>query len=146
MKELQNCEVLGAIFPAAIKDDAAFTSQVIDCADADYVEWHVLVGATDVTMAVLKVMESDVKTNATTLGGTPAEVLDVTTKPTDSDGSKVWVIGVNLRNARKRYLQLQATAGNGSTGTYLSASAVVQRNGVRQSTAAGRAVANAEYA
>lgn len=143
MKEVQQLEVYGAILPAAIKDDAAFTSQVIDIADADYMEFYVVLGATDVAMAVLKVMESDVKTNATTLD-TATQVLDVTTKPGAADDGNVWIIGVKCQG-RKRYLQLQATAGDGTAGTYLTATAVVRRSGVRSSNAADRGVAYAQY-
>jgi hypothetical protein len=146
MNELQQTMVLGAIFPAAIKNNAAFTSQVIDAADADYVEWHAMVGATDIAMAAFKVMESDTKTDATTLGGTPAQVHDVAVKPGADDDNKVWIIGVTCRSPRKRYLQLQATAGNGTAGTYLAASAVIRKSGVRSSLAADRGAAVAEYA
>ena len=60
-----------AIPPGVIKDDAAFVSLVIDKQDlpgCDYLEFVIGLGATDVAMAVLKVMESATKTNDTTLG------------------------------------------------------------------------------
>ena len=52
-------------------------------------------------------MESDIKTNATTLGGTPTLVKDSTTKPSATDDDKPFVFGIDLRNSRKQYLQLQ---------------------------------------
>jgi hypothetical protein len=41
---------------------------------------------------------------------------------------------------------LQATAGDGTSGTFLSATAVVKRSGTRSSAAADRGVENAQYA
>ena len=76
---LQETKVFSVIPPTAIKDNAAFVSTVIDKNDldgADYLEFIGLLGATDVEMAVLRVMESDTLTNATTLGGTPTLVKD----------------------------------------------------------------------
>jgi len=129
MIELQETIIKNAIPPAAIKDDAAFSSLVIDKKDlrgAAYAEFVIALGATDVAMATLKVMESDTKTNDTTLGGTPAEVIDTASKPGATDDDKVLVIGVDLRKSRQRYMQLQAprkppAPENGSQSTFLSA-------------------------
>jgi len=147
--ELQTTKIFNAIPPAAIKDNAAFVSKVIDKKDmpgADYLEFIGALGATDVAMATLKVMESDEKSDATTLGGTPSLVKDATTKPGAGDDDEPFVFGVDLRKSRKRYLQLQATAGNGSAGTYLSAIAVARRLSESSSLAADRGLLFAEYA
>lgn len=146
MKPLQNTKLYNAIPPAVIKDDAAFDSYVIDTAELNYGEFHVLLGATDIAPAVFRVMESDTKTDSTTLGGTPAEVLDVATKPGAGSDNGIWVIGLDLTKARKRYIQLQVTAGDGTAGTYLAASFVSQTDGEVGSAAANRGdVDNAEY-
>lgn len=147
--ELQTTKVFNAIPPAAIKDNAAFVSKVIDKNDlhgADYIEFIGALGATDIAMATLKVMESDTKTNDTTLGGTPVLVKDSTTKPGATDDDKVFAFGVDLRKSRQRYLQLQATAGDGATGTFLSAVAVARRAIESSSNAALRGLLFAEYA
>jgi len=147
--ELSETRMAVAIAPGAVKDNAAFTSNVIDKLDfpgADYIEFVGVLGATDVSMAVLKVMESDTKTNDTTLGGTPALVKDATTKPGPTDDNKVFVFGIDLRASRQRYLQLQATAGDGTTGTYLSAIAIGRRLNQASSQAADRNLLFAEYA
>jgi len=147
--EIQQAKVQIAIAPGAIVDNAAFTSNVIDLNDfpgADYLEFEGVIGAIDATMAVLKVMESDTKTNATTLGGTPALVKDATTKPGTDDDNKVFVFGVDLRQSRERYLQLQATAGDGDAGTYLSATVRGRRQSVSSHRAADRNLLFAEYA
>ena len=147
--EIQTAIVKAAIAPAVIKDDAAFSSLVIDKLDfpgCDYIEFIGCLGAIDADMAVLKVMESDTKTNSTTLGGTPALVKDSTTKPGSSDSNKTFVFGIDLRQALERYLQLQATAGDGAAGTYLAAVAVGRRQSVSSHLAANRALLFAEYA
>lgn len=148
MFAIQGTKIINAIPPAAIKDDAAFVSNVIDLNDFDgcgYIEFVVNLGSIDATMATLKVMESDTKTDATTLGGVPVEVKDVTTKPGNSDSGKVAVIGVDCRGARERYLQLEAAAGDGAAGTYLSAIAIAQ-GGTLDSQASERGLLFAEYA
>ena len=149
MIELQNTKVVAAIPPAAIKDNADFSSRVIDLRDhpgASYLEFHGLLGATDIEMAVLKVMESDTKTDATTLGGTPTLVKDATTKPGASDDNKTFVIGIDLTKTRQRYLQLQAKAGNGTSGTFLAATAVIHGMTVAGDGATPRGVLFADYA
>jgi len=146
MKQLQQTEVLGGIFPVAIKDDAAWVSQVIDVSEADYAEVAAMIGATDIAVAVMKIMESDTKTNETTLSGSPTEVMDVTTKPGAADDNKVWVLGVNCRGARKKFIQLQMTAGDGTGGTFAAAIWRVITSGVTSSLAADRGVEQAQYA
>lgn len=122
-----NCNVLDAILPGVIKDAAAFTAQVIDLADekvrgAKTLRFLPVFGTIDADMAAFKVMESDTKTDATTLGGTPTEVLDVldTVTPGDDEDNAKYFVDVDLSAPRKRYLQLQATAGDGAAGTYLT--------------------------
>ena len=147
MDIIQETRIALAIAPGAIVDNAAFTSNVIDLNDfegAGYLEFIVLIGATDIEMATLKVMESDTKSDATTLGGTPTLVKDSTTKPGATDDDKCCVFGVDLRAPRKRYLQLQATAGAGTSGTYLAAIAIA-RPGRLSSEASVRNLLFAEY-
>ncbi len=123
-----NDNVLAAIPPGIIKDDAAFVANVIDLADeavrgAQFLIFEAMLGSIDADLAVLRVMESDTKTDATTLGGTPAVVVNAlsTVVPGATDDNKIYRITIDLRAERKRYLQLQATAGDGAAGTYLSA-------------------------
>jgi hypothetical protein len=149
VNELQTTKVFNAIPPAAIKDNGAFVSNVIDKADlqgADYLEFIAALGVTDVAMTTLKVMESDAKSSATALGGTPVLVVDSTIKPADTDDGKVAVFGIDLRKSRLRYLQLQATAGDGSSGTYLGAIAIARRSLEASSAAADRNLLFVEYA
>lgn len=141
MNILNQVKFFNAIPPGVIKDDAAFVSNVIDKAellpqDAKGILFVVQLGATDIAAAVLKVMESDTETNATTLGGTPAEVHDVTTKPGADDDNGLFLIYVPMSAWTEQYLQIQATAGDGTAGTYLSALAIVDAPGASGPTAA----------
>ncbi len=147
--ELQETKIQPAIAPAAIVDNAAFTSFVIDRTQfpgADYLEFVGVLGSIDATMAVLKVMESDVKTDGTTLGGTPTLVKDATTKPGANDDNKSFVFGVDLRKTRKQFLQLQATAGDGAAGTFLAAVVVGRRLTESSSRSTHRGLLFADYA
>ncbi|MBI1369137.1 MAG: hypothetical protein GC162_10845 [Planctomycetes bacterium] len=149
LNELQNTKIQGAILPAAIKDDAAFAAQVIDKTDfpgCDYLEFVGVLGSIDATAAVLKVMESDTKTNATTLGGTPSLVKDSTTKPGANDDGKTFVFGIDLHKTRQRYLQLQGTAGDGAAGTFLAAVVIGRRLVESSPNAADRGLLFAQYA
>lgn len=121
-------KVVSVINPAAILDDASATTNEIDTLGYDYCTIYVQVGATDIAVAALKVQESDTSgsgfadISALTASGTTGDGR----LPTATDDNKVFAFFIDLRK-RKRYLDLVATAGNGSTGTYLSAIAVLSR-------------------
>jgi hypothetical protein len=149
--EANTTKVFNAIRPAAIVNNTAFTSQVIDTQGFAYLEIWAVLGSIDATMAVLKVQEADAKTNATTLtSGTDITGTVVGTDnndagsasalPTSSDGNKVWKFEIDLRG-RKRYLQLQATAGNGASGTFLTAVAELSRGAQVPTLAADKGAA-----
>ncbi len=130
-----------AIPPGVIKDNAPFVSNVIDRqadvpTDAKGVLFVVQLGATDVAASVLRVQQSDTKTDATTLGGSPTTVHDFATKPGANDDNALFGVYVPTSKWTERYLQLQATAGDGTTGTYLSALAVFDQPGTTGTTAA----------
>ena len=132
---LNRAKFFNAIPPGVIKDDAAFVSNVIDKQvvvpnDAKGVLFAVLLGATDIAMAALKVMQSSVKTNATTLGGTPVAVKDTAAKPGALDDNGVALIYVPMDSWTEQFLQVQATAGDGTAGTYLATLAIVDEPGV----------------
>lgn len=106
--------------PGAIVDDASFTVQDIDTAPNgekyDYLTVVCYIGATDIAMAALKVQESDDDSTYTDISG-----LDYTGSfPSATDDNKFFTFDIDLRN-KKRYIRLVATAGNGTTGTYMTA-------------------------
>lgn len=128
--------------PAAIKDNDSYTTSEIDTLGWDYLEIIVYLGATDVDMTALKVTESDTSgsshtdiTGLVTSGTTGDERL-----PQEEDGNKFWVFNIDLRG-RKRYIDLVATAGNGTNGTYLAALARLSRGNVAPLTAAQQGLA-----
>ncbi len=135
MTILNNTKYFNAIPPTAIKDDAAFVSNVLDKAtdiphDAKGVLFVVQLGATDIALAALKVQQSDTETDATTLGGAPTDVVDAASKPGADDDGGVALIYVPIESWTEQYLQLQATAGDGTAGTFLSAIAIFDCPGV----------------
>lgn len=109
--------------PAVIVDNAALTTNVIDTLGFDRLEIMVIIGALDIAMTVLKLQESDVAASFTALtsgadisgsvGGTDF------TLPIATDDNKIFVFDLNLVNtARKRYIDVSATMGDGAAGTY----------------------------
>jgi hypothetical protein len=147
MVDLQKCAYAISTSPAAILDDAAATANVLDWndfADADYVEFIPFFGATDIASAVFRVMESDTKTDGTTLGGTPVLVQTITAHAAGDDDT-LDIIGIH-RTGRERYLQLQFTAGDGTAGTYFACLAVFSRRKYDVSTSeTSRGERNSHY-
>jgi hypothetical protein len=117
--------------PAAIVDNASYTTTSIDTAGFEYLEVFVFLGATDIAMTALKLQESDTDGSyADVTGliyGTSAGIAGTTAAlPIATDDNKCFKFEVDLRG-RKRYFDLVATAGDGSTGTFLTAFALLSR-------------------
>jgi hypothetical protein len=116
--------------PAAIKDNAAFSCNVLDLALPAWqgvkgILWLLQLGVTDKALAVQKLQEADAKDSATALtAGSTADVHDFTTKASATDDGEIHALYVPMDEARKRYQNLALTAGNGTSGTYLSALAI----------------------
>lgn len=114
-----------------VVDNATATSYVIDTLGTVETHFVFTVGASDIAMTTLKVQESDSITDATTLDtgaditglvlGTSADPIDGTTSalPSATDDGKHFAFSVK-NQGRKRYLQVIAVAGNGTTGVALS--------------------------
>lgn len=118
--------------PAAIVDNASYTTAEIDTIGWDYCQIVVYLGATDIAMAALAVTESDTSgsghANVTGLiFGTSTNIDGSTsTLPSATDDNKFFIFDIDLRG-RKRYLDLTATAGNGTAGTFATAFAILSR-------------------
>lgn len=142
MNELHNAKFEQVIAPAAIVDDASFTTNEIDTLDFDYATIVVSIGATDIAMTALKVQESDTSGSgfADISGADVSSATDIdgsaTALPSATDDNNLVVIQLDLRG-RKRYLDLVATAGNGSTGTYGSAICVLSKGAIAPESVAG---------
>ncbi|MCU0871774.1 MAG: hypothetical protein MUE50_05470 [Pirellulaceae bacterium] len=136
MNELQHTKVVACIPPGVIKDDASFVAVEIDTLGFDFLQVIIALGATDIAMAALKLQESE------TAGGgggyTDIDGCDLATDndaygsaaalPSADDDNKLIIMEVDLRAGRMRYVNLLATAGNGSAGTYLSAIGILSRS------------------
>lgn len=140
---LQNSKIINVTPPAAILDDASASTTEVDTAGFDHATYICTLGASDVAMAALAVTESDTSGsghgNVTGLVFGTSTNIDGSTSalPSATDDNKVYCFDVDLRG-RKRYLDLTATAGNGTTGTYFSAVCVLTRGESVLQTAAGR--------
>jgi hypothetical protein len=115
-------KIVNAIPPAAILDNAAATSTCVDTAGYDWALFVVTLGATDIAATVLRVQESDTTSTATALAsGATVTGLDFTASlPSATDDNEPWAFAYPLKG-RKRYQQVQFTAGDGSAGTYVAA-------------------------
>lgn len=124
--ELQKMAFARAIAPQAIVDNNSWTSYVVDSNGCKAVHALVHLGATDIAMVALKVQESDAKSSDTALsGGTDIPGADFSVSPASlpsaTDDNKFFLVTIPVTGARKRYFNLVATAGDGTTGTYLTA-------------------------
>lgn len=132
MNELHAVKFVPVTNPGAIVDDASFTTAEVDTLGYDYATFLIHIGATDIAMAALKLQESATSgsgmadiTGANFSGGTDIDG-NTTTLPAADDDDTVFVLQLDLK-ARQRYLDLVATAGNGSTGTYASVLCVLSK-------------------
>ena len=97
---------------------------------------YVALGASDIAIAALKLQTADADTGYADLAGaTYAAAL-----PADDADNGVYAFFVDLRG-KKRFFDLVATAGNGSTGTFITAWAVLSRGETAPNSAAERGLA-----
>ncbi len=132
MNVLQQSKFVTAIKPAAIIDNASATADVIDCRGFDYATIVVQLGATDIALTALKVQ------NSATSGGVYADVTGATFSggtglggatlalPSATDDGQTCVFQIDLRN-KDPFLKVVATFGDGSTGGFVAAVAVLSR-------------------
>lgn len=143
MNPLQATKLAIVISPVAIKDNAAWTTNEIDTLGYDFLQIIFFLGATDIAVAELKVQESDTSGSgfADVTGlvcGTSTNADGVTSAlPSATDDNKITLFEIDLRG-RKRYIDLSATAGNGTAGSYAAAVAILSRAEKAPVTAAER--------
>ena len=147
MNQAQNLKVVNYCPPTAIKDNASFTTNAIDTAGFGKLAIYFTLGATDIAMTALKVQESNdsgmsgAEDITGLVYGTSANPETGTTSalPTADDDNKVFAFFINL-SGRKRYIDVVATAGDGSAGTFGSGVAFLY-DGDGINTAAERGLA-----
>jgi len=144
-KQFDNFKMASVTPPAAIVDNASFTTAEVDTAGWDMARIVVYLGATDIAMAALKVTESNTSASghADITGavfGTSTDIDGSTSAlPTATDDNKFFVVDLDLRG-RKRYLDVVATAGDGSTGTYAAIWCELYRGDAMPSSKTGHGV------
>lgn len=120
-----NYKLINVTPPAAIVDNAAFTTGAIDTKGFDHARIIVQLGAIDIAAVALKVQESDASGSgfADVTGlvfGTSTDIDGSTSAlPSADDDNKLFTFDISLRG-RKRYLDVSLTGGDGSAGTYAS--------------------------
>lgn len=139
MQRLQNLEIRKLIEPGAIVDNAAFTTDTIDTKGYDEALFIIQFGAMDIAMAALKLTESDASnmSGAVDVAGADFSVSPATL-PAGTDDHLLFGIHVKLGGSRKRYLDVSATGGDGSAGTYASGVVLLGKGAIDPSTVAGR--------
>lgn len=126
MNILQQTKVVNVTPPAAIVDAASFATTAIDTAGFGKLAIYFSLGATDIAMTALKLQESDDSgmSGAADIAGCVYGASGAPSLPSATDDNKVFGFFVNLAG-RKRYIDVVATAGDGSTGTYGACVAVL---------------------
>lgn len=148
MNQSQSTKKLLVTPPAAIVDNAALSCNVIDTLGYDYLTIDFLVGATDIAVAVMKVQESDTKSNTTALTsgaditglvfGTSTDIAGATSSlPSSTTDNSIVRCEIDLRK-RKRYILPAATAGDGALGTYLAVTAELSKAEISPTSASDR--------
>lgn len=127
----ENYKLVSITPPAAIVDNAAFTTAALDTLGFRHATIVAQLGPTDIAFAGMKVQESDDSgmSGATDVPGcvmgTSIDIDGVaSTVPSATDDNKFIKFEIPLQG-RKRYLDLVATGGDGSTGTYMSVFALL---------------------
>ena len=125
MNNLLNFKVIEVTRPSTIVDNASFTTTEVDTIGWGFATFLFHLGTTDIAMTALKLQESATSgsgfadvTGLNFSGSTDIEG-NTAALPAATDDGKVYVLQCDLRN-RKRYLDLVATGGDGSAGTYAS--------------------------
>ena len=145
---LENFKLVSVIPPAAVVDNAAFTTAEVDTVGWDFARFVVYFGAIDIAATVLKVTESDttgsghVEIDATDFSDATQTDINggALALPSADDDNKFFVIDIDLRG-RKRFLDLNLTGGDGSAGAYAAAWCELYRGETLPRTEAGRGVA-----
>lgn len=120
-----NRKIVAITPPAAISDNATLTTAEIDTAGYDFMVINVHYGAMDIAMAALAVTESDssgsghANITGAVFGTSNNDTGSASTLPSATDDNKFFSIMLDLK-ARKRYIDVTATTGDGAAGTYIT--------------------------
>lgn len=132
MNPTQSQKIVSITPPAAIVDNASYTTASVDTKGWDYITFYVYIGATDIAFAALKVQESDTDGSYADITGA-----DFGGLPGAGDDNKFVACHISLKG-RKRYMDVVATAGDGVAGTYAAIWAVLSMGEIAPSSATTR--------
>lgn len=144
MNPLQQAKYVAAIKPAAILDNTSATATVVDTTGYDYATVIVQLGATDIAVTALKLQASS------TSGGTYADITGATfdggsgmggatlALPSATDDGQTCVFQVDMRG-KNPFLKVVATFGDGTSGGFIAAVAVLSRGKIAPTTSTGAA-------
>lgn len=141
MNHLQNCKFVNVTPPAAIVDDAAFTTASVDSRGWDECAFLVSLGALDIALAAFKLRESDDDSTYADVSGADFSVAATGTLPAATDDNKLYAIFVRCGGSRKRYFDLSLTGGNGAAGTYATVLAILSKGETVPDSATERGLA-----
>lgn len=135
---LETSKVLNVTPPAAIVDNAAFTTAAVDTKGYRRCTFLVVLGALDIALAAFKLRESDDDGSADAYADVDGADFSVDgVLPAATKDNKIYAIRVDLRG-RERYLDLTLTGGDGTLGTYATVIAILENPEIIPTTAAGR--------
>jgi hypothetical protein len=133
--------------PAAIVDNAAFTTATVDTQGFRYARFVVYLGALDIAVAALKVQESDdsgmsgaADITGAVFGTSANDTGSTSTLPSATADNGFFTVEIDLRG-RKRYLDLNLTGGDGAAGSFAAAWCELYRGEITPTTAAQKGVA-----
>ena len=132
--------------PGLIVDNASYTTASVDTQGYDYITILATLGATDIAMTALKVGESDTDGSFADVTGLVYGTSNgingsASALPSATDDNKTFAFEIDLRG-RKRYLDVTATAGDGTAGTYLTINYILWRAKDYPVSATERGMAN----
>jgi hypothetical protein len=118
--------------PAAIVDNASFTTTEIDTNGFNHMTVVVYLGATDIAMTALTITESDTtgSGHAAVTGlvwGTSTNIDGSTSAlPSATDDNTFQIADIDLRG-RKRFIDVTATMGDGTVGGFVTILGILSR-------------------
>lgn len=139
MQSLTRMKFVAVTPPAAINDNTAYTTATIDTLGWDELLVLIQFGAMDIAVAACKLQESDDSgmSGAADISGADFSVSPATL-PSATDDNHYFGIHVRLGAARKRYMDLSFTAGDGAAGTFAAVTAILGKGEAIPATATDR--------
>lgn len=142
MNNLQNAKSFIVTSPTALVDNASWTTNTIDTIGYSKLAVYWIVGATDVAMTALKLQESDDSgmSGAADITGAIYGASGYPALPSATDDNKIFGFFVDLKG-RKRFIDVVATGGDGTTGAYGACVALLYNGNETTDTATERGLA-----